>query len=109
MEAWSHASIQLINSWRHYLSALNRHALAPAQYFSTDIAMPDLQTDAERAATNTMHWLQSCNAYVILDSGGVYTFCVMLPICCISVMLPLHCKHLQFVRQICNRFGALHP
>ena len=32
-----------------------------------------MQSDAERAATNTIHWLQSCNAYVVLDSGGVYT------------------------------------
>ena len=41
--------------------------------------MPDLQTDAERAATNTIHWLQSCNAYVVLDSGGVYTAFATLP------------------------------
>ena len=41
--------------------------------------MPDLQTDAERAATNAIHWLQSCNAYVILDSGGVYTVLATLP------------------------------
>ena len=28
-----------------------------------------LQVDAEDAAMNTIHWLQSCNAYVVLASG----------------------------------------
>lgn len=63
--------------------------------------MPGLQTDAERAATNTIHWLQSCNACVILDSGGVNTFFAMLPICCMSIILHLHCIHL------CAQFSAV--
>ena len=41
--------------------------------------MLDMQTDAERAATNLIHWLQSCNAYVVLDSGGVYSTFATLP------------------------------
>ena len=51
---------------------------------STNVTVPDLQSDAESAATNTIHWLQSCNAYVVLESGGVYALCYlanMLHIC----------------------------
>ena len=56
----------------------------------TEDCIAGVQTDAERAATNAIHWLQSCNAYVILDSGGVYAACCGV-ICCIPAVITPFC------------------
>ena len=58
------------------------------------IDMPDLQTDAESAATDTIHWLRSCNACVILGSGSVSAF---LPHCSLAIYSAMgHVLYLHF-------------
>lgn len=57
--------------------------------FAFDTRVSGLQVDAEEAAMNAIHWLQSCNAYVVLASGGVRSACHVFLFCSVLHIMPL--------------------